>query len=374
MINTSSTFKGGSVQVARSFIEECVQFPEHEYHVLLGDMLSDLVSTANYPENFFFYNVGYRPATRVLSFRSQDHDFKDIEKEIVPDVVFTTSGPAYWRPEAPHVIGYNLPHYIYGESPYFKQIPLWKRVKWFLKGKVIQHYFKRDADAYVVQTDDVNRRLRDWIKSERVYTVSNTYSRHYDSPKQVQNKLPERKETEFRLLTLSAWYPHKNLKIIPDILELLPVHLKERVRFVLTLPEASYKQHFRAGLNGSVINIGPVKPDEGPALYKECDALFLPTLLECFSASYAEAMRMEKPIVTSDMGFAHSVCGGAALYANPEDPNEFAEKISDLADNPDLRRKLTEEGIKRQKAFPTARERAEQYLNICKRLADEHRK
>ncbi len=45
----------------------------------------------------------------------------------------------------------------------------------------------------------------------------------------------------------------------------------------------------------------------------------MPTLLECFSASYLEAMYMKKIIFTSDLPFAHTVCKDAAFYFAPHD-------------------------------------------------------
>ena len=367
LVNTASTYKGGSVQVAQSFIEECRRFKDNEYHVILGDMLGKLVDLENYPDNFSFYKLGHRPATRVLSFKSHNDDLKAIESNTAPDVVFTTSGPAYWRPKAPHLVGYNLPHYIYRDSPFFSKIPFLKRIKWDLKGALIKYYFKIEADAYIVQTDDVNNRLKEMLGVEKVYTVSNTFSQYYRDPIEVENKLPERSSNEFRLLTLSAWYPHKNLEIIPEVIEEMPEMLKKEVLFVLTLPEEDFKKIFSDG-HKNIINIGPVKPEEGPSLYRECNAMFLPTLLECFSASYAEAMAMEKPIITSDLGFAHSVCGDAALYANPMDPSDISDKIKMLIKNPSLQEKLIDNGRKRKNKFLNARERAQKYLEICQNL------
>src|SRR5690606_14976262 len=109
---------------------------------------------------------------------------------------FTTSGPAYWKPKTSHLMGYNLPHYIYEDSPFFKKIASLKRIKWKLKGKVVQFYTRRDAQAYVTQTDDVNQRLRKWIKSDNVFTVSNTYGSHFNHKSCGKPFLPERKNGE----------------------------------------------------------------------------------------------------------------------------------------------------------------------------------
>src|ERR1051326_3334246 len=115
LINTASAFKGGSVQVAKSFLEECCRYPENNYHVVLGPPLSSIVEKSAFPANFDFHDLGYRPATRVCSRNSASALFRTLESRFDIDVVFTTSGPAYWRPNAPHLVGYNLPHYIYPE-------------------------------------------------------------------------------------------------------------------------------------------------------------------------------------------------------------------------------------------------------------------
>lgn len=370
IVNTASTYKGGGVQVARSFIEECQKFDEFEYYVILGSMLSNLIDETQFPSNFHFYRIGYRPATKVISFVAHDQFFKKLESQVKPDVVFTTSGPAYWRPTVPHVVGYNLPHYIYKDSPFFSQISVYKRMKWNLKGRVIKYFLKREADAFVVQTNDVNNRLSKWIQTEKIFTVSNTFGSQYINSQQIQSGLPDRGKSEFRLLTLSAWYPHKNIDIIIRVIDAFDDRLKNDVRFVLTLPAERYKQTFPESYRKFIYNTGPIKPEHGPSLYKECDALFMPTLLECFSASYAEAMIMEKPIITSDLSFAKSICQDAALFADPLDPEEIANKIAELIQDVNLKKSLIEKGKKQVNRFPNAEDRAREYLNICKAVAN----
>lgn len=369
LINTASTLKGGGIQVATAFLNDCRLLPQHEYHVILGAALVKSLNTKDFPGNFFFYPIAYRPATRVFSLQSHDSFFKQLEKKISPDVVFTTTGPAYWRPVAPHLVGYNLPHHVYPESPFFKKISLYRQARWKIKKKIARHFFKRDADAYVVQTDDVNKRLRKLLRTEKVYTVSNTYSPFFNVPKVFPPKLPPKQAGEFRLLLISAWYLHKNFGIIPEVVNALPQEMKDRVKFILTLPEEYFEKEIPANYHAAVINIGPVKVQEAPSLYNECDAIFLPTLLECFSASYAEAMAMKKPILTSDMGFARTVCDDAAIYFDPVDAKDIAEKIVQLVNDPQLQQEMAAKGTMQMKAFGTSEKRTKEYLEICEMLA-----
>ena len=368
LINTATTFKGGGVQVASSFIDELRHFKEHEYHIILGQGIAQIIDTDNYPD-FKFYKIPYRPAQRVFSLRDQGAFLKQVEEEVKPDCVFTTSGPAYWRPKAPHLMGFNLPHYLYPDSPFFRTIGLAGRLKWFLKGQIIKYYTSRDADAYVVQTDDVKERLKKWINKQDVYTVTNTYGDQYNTMgADTPSVLPVKQSGEFRLLMLSSYYAHKNFEIINDIISQYNEYERENIKFVLTLPQDTFESIFSSEMRKYIYNVGPVKPSECPQLYKDCDAVFLPTLLECFSATYAEAMKMGLPIITTDLGFAHTVCGKAALYFKPLDAADAKNKIILLYADGGLRKALTDAGEDEMKKFNSSRERAARFLELSLNL------
>ena len=366
LINTATVLTGGSMQVALSFIEECKKYPENTYHFVLSPTIASKFNSNDYPQNFIFYDISFRPATRFFSFKSQSKFFKELETMINPDIVFTTSGPSYWRPKNIHVIGYNLAHYIYPDSPFFKKISKFSKYKWKLKGLLFKHLYNNDADVYIVQTTDVNERLKKWLNNNKpVYTVSNTCSNHYLRPVTSNNKLPPKKDSEFRLLLFSGYYLHKDFEIIQMIIDRMNDEQRNSIRFILTIENKVYKKLFPEPYRTNVINVGSINPDAGPSLYKECDAMFLPTLLECFSASYPEAMAMEKPIITSNMGFAKSICEDSALFFEPRNPDDALKKINDLFHNIDMQKELIIKGKARLNSFLSPEERAKEFLRIC---------
>ena len=375
LINTASTNKGGGVQVAASFLNECRHFGDHEFGVVAGSGLSKLLLTEKFPENFTFFQLGYRPAERVFSMRRAGGDLDLIESRFEPDVVFTTSGPSYWHPGAPHLMGFNLPHHLYPNSPYFSRIlkPL-QQLRWRAKSVLIHHYTKGYADAWVVQTDDANQRLRRWISSERVYTVPNTVGEAYYLP-QIGHSSDINNETNgrsgFRLLVLSSYYPHKNLEILNGIIALIRARGIDGVRFTMTLPTNDFEKTIFPENRAWVDNVGPQSPDDCPRLYQRSDALFLPSLLECFSANYVEAMAMKRPIITTDLGFARTICSNAALYFEPLDPEDALRKILELRADTDLRQHIATNGQAELRRFGTPRERAEAYLALCQELVDQ---
>ncbi|MBX2966880.1 MAG: glycosyltransferase family 4 protein [Cyclobacteriaceae bacterium] len=365
IINTSHQRFGGAIQVALSFIYECIQFPEHEYHVWVGSGIGKSLKEKDFPGNFTFYYFDFG----VIDFskiRRIQKTLESVENKIKPDIIMATSGPSYFHSKAPQVIGYNLGLYIYPESPYVKNLPLWRRIKLEIKKQIHFYFFRRDAAAYVVQTDDVNQRVRKELKTELVYTVTNTYNGFYEQQATFPNRLSPRQKNEIRLLTVSSYYPHKNLEIIPAVVKRLREKGVDNIRFVLTLKKEDYKN--KIGAMPDIINVGPVKPEECPSLYKECDFMFLPTLAECFSASYPEAMIMEKPIITTDLGFARSICGESAVYYKPGDAEDAVQSILQLINDRTLQEHLISKEKEQLKKFDTAHSRAKKYLQICKEM------
>ena len=84
-------------------------------------------------------------------------------------------------------------------------------------------------------------------------------------------------------------------------------------RFVLTIDEKDFPM-VPENMSSHFLFICKVGVAECPYLYEQADIMFMPILLECFTATYPEAMRMEVPIVTTDLDFAHGLCGDAACY------------------------------------------------------------
>lgn len=368
IINGSSIYKGGAEQVALSFIHECRKYPEHEYHVVIRSNLGDQIDQDEFPANFRFYLIEKRPASSPFQFLKVMRWLDKLEKSIHPDCVISTGGHGYWRPRVPIAGGFNIPHYIYPESPYFNTLSWKKRIFWKVKRKVHLYFYNR-LDAIFVQTDDVRDRLGKVLSSGApIYIVSNTVNSCFLREQHAKLKLAEKETGELRFLTVSSYYPHKNLGIIKFVVK----HLEEKglhgFKFVLTLPSEKFDLLFR-DMDHRVVNVGPVRIDECPSLYQECDFMFLPTLLECFSASYAEAMAMRKPILTSDMSFAHTVCKDAAVYFDPMDPGDIADKIIALLADESKQEFLRNRGDEILQTYSFAENRARKYLEICAEIS-----
>ncbi len=363
IVNTTNLVKGGAVQVALSFLEELKEWGTDEYFVFLSTPVSAQLDLETFPGNFAFYDFPISPARLLTRWRIVCR-FNELEREINPDVVFTVFGPSYWRPRSPHIMGFALVWAINPDSIAYTILGKVALLRMKLINFHAKYFVKRDGDFFIGETSDVKKRMvrYNWADEDQIFVVGNTCHKVFS---EIHGKFeiaiyPE----DFRFITISAMYEHKNLTIIKDVLPYLRSS-KIRCRFYLTLPEDVFALEFY-GCDDMVTNIGQVSINQCPAVYEQCHALFLPTLLECFSASYPEAMKMELPILTSDLDFAHAICGDAAEYFDPLNPEDIARKIESIINNADLRNKLVNNGKKRLGTFPSAQQRASMYLDICK--------
>ena len=365
IINTATLRFGGAVHGALSLINECKYFTENEYHVFVGKGVQKSLKREHFPDNFYFYDFDWG-AISIWKIPAIAKALRKLESEINPDCVITTSGPSYWTSKAPHLMGYNLGLYIYEESPFMQLISAYRKARWYIKRKIHFYLFKRDAWAYYVQTDDVNRRIRKVFNTDKVFTVSNTHSSYFVNSQVKEKKLPVKNNGEIRLLTISSYYKHKNLELIPLVSEELSKRGYNHVKFIMTIDAANFERMCSNYPN--VINVGSVKPEECASLYNECDFMFLPTLAECFSASYPEAMVMKKPIITTDLSFAKDICRNAAVFFEALNPKSAADRVELLINSESLQQELIENGLKRVGQFNNPRERAGKILDICSGL------
>lgn len=373
LINTSNLYVGGGLQVALSFLNELKQITrEHHYHVFLSHAVDQQIDQSSFPNNFHFYLIDKSPAP--LKTRKNILAIMDsLEAEIKPDIVFSVFGPAYWRPHSHHLVGFADGWVYNPDSVAYERLPLFKKIKMRLHTKYKAFYLKRDSDSFVIETEDAKQKLSKTINvpETAIHVIGNTYSSVFQNDSYLDQThpsylhLPAKRPDTFRLLYIAHNHPAKNLTIINQILPLLE---GVDVEVVLTLDQASFQTLFGdSHYQNKIINMGSIPHTSCPSLYAQCDALFAPTLLETFSAAYPEAMQMEKPILTSNYSFATDVCGDAALYFDPLDPKDTAEKIKKLIEDKALQLELVEKGKKRVKKFETARSRAEKYLQVLKK-------
>jgi glycosyltransferase involved in cell wall biosynthesis len=112
-----------------------------------------------------------------------------------------------------------------------------------------------------------------------------------------------------------------------------------------------------------IVNVGKLSSQECPKYYQQSDCVFLPTVLETFSASYLESMAMSRPIITSDLNFARDICEDAATYFEPESAFEAARAIERVLLDSELQSLLVRNGLARLEYFPSPRGKYETHID-----------
>jgi glycosyltransferase involved in cell wall biosynthesis len=95
------------------------------------------------------------------------------------------------------------------------------------------------------------------------------------------------------------------------------------------------------------------------ALYREAWMVALPTFYEGFGLPAAEAMLAGAPLVASDLPVLREVAGDAALYAPPDRPDLWADRVQTLLGDTELREELRRRGLERAGLFDWGRTAAE---------------
>jgi len=281
------------------------------------------------------------------------------------DKAFTLFGPSYWRPSVPHLVGFARPHYVYNDSPFFKQIGFIERLFWMFSEIIHMYSFNQHSDSLVTENEHVSSKISLRLRKP-VFTVSNTFHQVYDDESLWQIPEVDFEVSTNYVLTISANYAHKNLSIIPKIVEELLSRNFTNIKFILSINKGEISSS--EIIDEYIIYLGPISIEKCPLLYSNSDIVLLPSLLECFSATYAEAMKMRRALITSDLPFARGICKDAALYVNPINASEIANCIINLLSDQSIMNNIIDNGNKCLSTFLSPRSRAEKYIEIVENL------
>lgn len=377
VLNLSNIVKGGALQAACSFVEYVNKQEPSQFYFILHQAVKKELDMLNIKiEDGKMYIIDSSPAN--------DWKYRKLIKQriddISPTIVFTFFGPAYIKIKQYHLCGVANGWVTHSNRYVYSKLNFPVGILLSLIGFFYKAYWYRRADYWVVEANCAKVGLTGRLKipADKISIISNTcsnlYKRYYDRISLFPNN-----KHKITILCFSASYVHKNLEIIPYVLAELKKLMPERhIEFVLTLPndpllEKIFSLAKKFNVEKNISNRGPVALIDGPALYRECDILFLPTLLETFSSTYPEAMAMGLPIITTDLKFAKDQCKDAALYFNPNDYRNAAIKIKELVTNKHIWDLLVSNGKKVLSDLPNSEEKNELYLILLRKLLEERK-
>ncbi len=140
-------------------------------------------------------------------------------------------------------------------------------------------------------------------------------------------------------------YPHKNVTTLIQAAKLLngKIHLYiSCARNVFW--DRTQKMISQLGARGCVTHLGFVPDSELATLYHNSLSYVTASKIEGLGLPGLEAMAAGTAVISSNSSCLPEIYGDAALYFDPDKPEELAEKVSQLLKNNNLRQKLIKKG------------------------------
>lgn len=160
------------------------------------------------------------------------------------------------------------------------------------------------------------------------------------------------------LLYTGVWRSHKNLPNLIKAFHILKTEYNFDGYLVITGRKDPVYEADVVGetqtlqLENDVIFTGLVKERELVPLYNGALMYVFPSLYEGFGLPPLEAMQCGIPVAVSNASCLPEVCGqNNAVFFNPNDPKDMAEKIFQVTSQKTLREQLIQNGLKRVKEF-----------------------
>ena len=173
------------------------------------------------------------------------------------------------------------------------------------------------------------------------------------------------------LFYTGVWRNHKNLVGLIKAFKIVREKYQLDINLVLGGKEDPYYPEVRAtweklGLQNDIIPVGFIDQKEMPLFYNAAKAFIIPSFYEGFGLIGLEAMSCGTPVISSNRTSLPEIMGSAAIYFDPKNTEEIAEKISLVFTNKNVYNKLRSSGLKQVRKYS--------WNKMCKETLDLYKK
>lgn len=182
---------------------------------------------------------------------------------------------------------------------------------------------------------------------------------HFRPPREDEAHLAEdfRERMDLRtpfLLTAGNLQPHKNLRVVPQALDIL----RKLGRDIPVLAVAGFgdQEALKASLpegfpEDKVRCLGYLPEADLCQAYRLALAYVFPSLYEGFGLPVVEAQSSGAPVIYAQATSLPEVSGDAGLPFDPQSPEDLAVKIASILDEPELRKQMVAKGFVQSSRF-----------------------
>lgn len=367
LVNASTLVVGGGIQIGVSFIEIAARETNIEFLFAVSKGIFDGLP-GSLQSDTRVRVIDPSPAG-IFSGASSRRLLRELERTWCPQVVYSIGFPSYVRFKTKEIGRYTNPWEINtGPLPWEIVPGIQAKIKNQL-GIWYRQFWARRADYIETQTEAARAGIaaRIHFPENRIRVFPNSANPVFlDAHREMALGTEEKENLVF---CLAAGYRHKNLDLIPQVAKAMLSKYGSSPIFILTLPEdsilwteiAALARHL--DIEQYILNAGKLNLAACVNYYRRARAVFLPTLLEVFSATYLEAMAMRVPIVTTDLEFAHDNCGKGAVYFKRRNADDAADKLHQLLTDDELYQNTVRAGIAQLNQYPTPEKKFQELFN-----------
>jgi len=178
-----------------------------------------------------------------------------------------------------------------------------------------------------------------------------------NSKLKTQNLLKMLKIKTPYIIYVGNAYPHKNLERLLDAFKILISHHSTLIaNLVIVCPRDVFSERLNAeiakrDLESQVVLCGYLEPKDLKLLFDYAEVYVFPSLSEGFGIPGLNAMAANIPVVCSDIPTLQEIYQDAALYFDPGNSGDFADKIKKILEDQKTRTTIVKKGIKQVRKY-----------------------
>lgn len=367
LFNCTTNTVGGGVKNSALFIKLAIENNSFSWFFAISSAVKATLTKWGI-DCSDMYELHHSPAKN----KDSREKLKSLVSSLDVNLVYTMAGPAYVSFPCKHVLGMSEPYVSHAR---WAEIRTGRSLIEAMKTVGLTAYkafFAHKADFWIFQTDysKKNFSYRYFIPPEKTVTIFNAIDLNiveYFKNRPLKNITNEK---EIIVLCPGGPYAHKALDTIPYLAkELDKSYMDVSFKFLLTINESSdgWKKIKRLSeqlnISNKVDTIGSYNYANVNSVLEEADIIYVPSILETFSASYIEAFASKVPLVCAEREFSRDVCGDAAVYIDPFNYETASKQFIDLINSPEKQLELIENGLVRLGLYGDQKLRFERVIN-----------
>ena len=366
LVTAVSSVMGGGITVVQNLTRQMAKCRPDCRFVLYCSHRD--VAEFDYPENVevvFLPRLLSRPARWLW----EQRHFPALAEARRADVVLALGGYLSFRTRAPQVAVWQNPNVF---TPPGIPRPLRERLLILVQRVIQGASMKRAAQNVFLTQTSVELASKYWNLDRIRRRVIHS---GVDASRVVAQNAPPLDKREKLVVTVGHTYSHKNYETMIDAIGVYRDRYDEplRLRIIGAPANPAYFSELERrivdrDLSGLVEMSGGAPHDDVIETMSRAAVYLVTSQLETFGLTMFEAMGQGLPVVASDATCHPEVCGDAALYCDPHDAEDVAQKVHRVVTEDGLAERLRAKGFERLESFSWERT-ALGYLEVLEEAA-----